>query len=83
MSAGYLLSPAAQNDLGDIWDYTVRIWGIAQAEQYILSIRDACMALAEGRTQGRSIDDIRHGYRKLALALTSCSTKSPRPARST
>ena len=67
MSAGYLLSPAAQNDLDDIWDYTVNVWGVAQAEEYILSIRDACEALTEGRKQGRSIDEIRQGYRKLAV----------------
>lgn len=67
MNAGYLLSPAAQNDLSDIWDYSVRVWGTAQAEQYILSIRVACEALAEGRSEGRANDDVRPGYRKLAV----------------
>jgi toxin ParE1/3/4 len=65
---GYLLTPAAQADLGQIWDYSVRTWGEAQAERYVLSIRDACQALADGSKQGRSIDDIRPGYRKLAVA---------------
>lgn len=64
---GYLLSPAAQIDLGQIWDYTAAKWGAAQAERYILGIRDACQALADGRRQGRAIDDIRPGYRKLAV----------------
>ena len=36
---GYLLTPAAQADLGQIWDYSVRTWGEAQAERYVLSIR--------------------------------------------
>jgi toxin ParE1/3/4 len=64
----YLLSPAAQTDLEQIWDYSVRTWGEEQAERYVLGIRDACQALADGRKQGRSIDDIRPGYRKLAVA---------------
>lgn len=67
MSRAVLFSPAARNDLDEIWDYSVRHWGAAQTEQYILSIRDACAALAAGRKQGRAIDDIRPGYRKLAV----------------
>jgi toxin ParE1/3/4 len=65
---GYILSPAAQADLGDIWDYSARNWGEEQADRYILAIRAACEALADGSKQGRAIDDIRPGYRKLAVA---------------
>jgi toxin ParE1/3/4 len=65
---GYILSPAAQADLGDIWDYSARSWGAEQADRYVLGIRDACEALANGSRQGRPIDDIRPGYRKLAVA---------------
>ena len=64
---GYLLSPAAQADLSEIWDYTVRRWSQAQAERYILAIRDSCKALADGTRRGRSIDDIRAGYLKLPV----------------
>jgi toxin ParE1/3/4 len=64
---GYLLSPAAQGDLSEIWDYTTRNWGAEQADRYILGIRGACSALAEGRRRGRAIDDIRPGYRKLTV----------------
>ncbi len=64
---GYLLSPAAQADLGNIWDYSASNWGEDRADRYILGIRDACAALAEGSRQGRAIDDIRPGYRKLAV----------------
>jgi len=42
---GYLLSPAAQADLEQIWEYTARNWGEDQAARYILGIRDACRAL--------------------------------------
>jgi toxin ParE1/3/4 len=65
--SGYLLSPAAQADLGEIWDYTARNWGPDQADRYVLGIRDACEALAKGRRRGRAIDAVRPGYRKLAV----------------
>lgn len=64
---GYLLSPAAQADLGKIWDYTAERWSPDQADRYILGIRDACEVLADGRTQGRAVDEIRPGYLKLAV----------------
>ncbi|MGH7101901.1 MAG: type II toxin-antitoxin system RelE/ParE family toxin [Acetobacteraceae bacterium] len=66
---GYLLSPAAQADLGEIWDYSAQNWGAEQAERYVLAIRNACEALAAGRKRGRPIDEIRPGYRKLAVQL--------------
>jgi toxin ParE1/3/4 len=64
---GYFFSPAAQADLGNIWDYTARHWGAEQADRYVLAIRDACAALAAGDKKGRSIDAIRPGYCKLAV----------------
>jgi toxin ParE1/3/4 len=64
---GYVLSPAAQADLEAIWTYTAETWGEAQARRYILAIRDACQALANGMASGRRIDDIRPGYRKLPV----------------
>ncbi len=39
---GYVLSSAAQADLGHIWDYSARTWGEDQADRYVLGIRDAC-----------------------------------------
>ena len=65
---GYILSLAAQADLNEIWDYSARNWGAGQANRYVLDIRAACEALANGSRQGRPIDDIRPGYRKLAVA---------------
>ena len=54
---GFLLSPAARADLEEIWDYTARTWGRAQAERYVLEIREACESLAGRTRRGRSIDD--------------------------
>ena len=61
---GYLLTPAAQADLEDIWDFTVSRWGVTRAERYVRDIRSTCEALAAGTLIGRSAEDIRSGYRK-------------------
>ncbi len=65
--AGYALSPAAQADLENIWDYTVTHWGEVQAEDYTRDIQAACEALSNGMLVSRSADDIRAGYRKVAV----------------
>ena len=61
-----LFSPAALEDIENIWDYTVETWGIDQAERYTDAIRDACFALATGEKQGRNAFEIREGYFKHA-----------------
>jgi hypothetical protein len=33
--SGYLLSPRAQADLEEIWDYSEEIWGTDRAERYV------------------------------------------------
>ncbi len=65
--ARYILSPAAQADLESIWDYTVTRWGETQAEDYTRNIREACEALSTGKMVSRSAEDIRQGYRKVAV----------------
>ncbi|GHT88972.1 plasmid stabilization protein ParE [Betaproteobacteria bacterium] len=45
-------SPAAEADIGEIWDYTADRWGADQADSYTDAIRDACHALARGKKQG-------------------------------
>ncbi len=64
---GLVLSPAAQADIADIWDYTADRWGEAQAERYVLGVRDACQRLAAGSMTSRAADDIRAGYRKAVV----------------
>lgn len=46
-------SPAAEADIGEIWDYSADRWGPDQADSYTDTIRDACYALARGAKQGR------------------------------
>jgi toxin ParE1/3/4 len=62
--SGYRLSPRAQADLEDIWDYTVVQWSGEQAEAYIRQIHKAIETLAATCGVARSCDEIRRGYWK-------------------
>ena len=62
----YLLSPAAQADLEEIWDYTAERWDVDQAEEYLRGLQHAIERAAANPRVGRSCDEIRPGYRKLA-----------------
>ncbi|SEB21436.1 type II toxin-antitoxin system RelE/ParE family toxin [Paraburkholderia sartisoli] len=66
---GYVLSPAAEHDLDDIWDYTVDRWGDAQAERYILNIESTVQSLVDGTQPGLSAEGIRKGYRKALVGM--------------
>jgi len=55
----YRLSPLAQADLDDIWNYSFRQWGEAQAEDYLYAVRDRLEGLATARIPARSAGDIR------------------------
>ncbi len=61
---GYLLSPATQNDVNGIWEYSVETWGIEQATSYIGNIRDTLDGLADGTRISRPVS-VRDGYRKI------------------
>lgn len=62
--AEYRLSPAAQHDLEQIFDYTVGEWGLAQAIRYTDLIEQTCVELAETPGSGVACEDIRPGYRR-------------------
>lgn len=62
----YRLSPAAQQDLSSIWDYTQARWGAQQAEIYINEIRAAIERIADDPRRGRACDEIRSGYGRYA-----------------
>lgn len=62
----YLLSPAARADLEDIWDYTRDQWDAEQAEAYLRVLQRAIERAAQDPRIGRTCDEIRAGYRKLA-----------------
>lgn len=62
--AEYRLSPGAERDLADIWRYTNKRWGRAQANRYISSVKAKCAALAEAPLLAESCAYIRPGYRR-------------------
>ena len=64
----YLLSPAAQADLEEVWDYTAERWDVDQAEEYLRGLQHAIERAAANPRVGRGCDEIRPGYRQLAAA---------------
>lgn len=63
----YRLTPAAQHDLSEIWDYTQGRWDTAQAERYVLEIRGAVERVAVDPERGRACDEIRPGYKRYSI----------------
>lgn len=62
--AEYRLSPRAQRDLDEVFDYSVAEWGFDQALRYTDLIEAACADLAEAPQRAPSCDKIRTGYRR-------------------
>jgi toxin ParE1/3/4 len=65
--AEYRLTPRAQRDLEDIFDYTLARWGLAQALRYVDAIEAACANLARAPLQARGCPEIRPGYRRRSV----------------
>ena len=59
-----LLSPRAQRDLEEIFDYTVKQWGLSQALRYAELVEATCADLAEAPQRSRNCAFIRPGYRR-------------------
>ena len=62
--AHYELSELSDRDLGEIYAYTFRQFGEAQADAYFSALEDCLIRLAESPRLGRAIDHIRVGYRR-------------------
>jgi toxin ParE1/3/4 len=65
--AEYRLSPQAQGDLEDIFDYTVAKWGLEQALQYDQLLETALVELAKDPLLAPSCAHIRPGYRRRSV----------------
>lgn len=63
----YRLTPAAQRDLSEIWDFTEERWDTGQAEKYIAELRAAIERVAADPERGRACDEIREGYRRYGI----------------
>ena len=53
--AEYRLSPAAECDLESIWVYTIRRWGVEQANRYIDFLTAAFAELATNQISGKLV----------------------------
>ena len=61
--AGYELTPAADADLGNIWDYTYETWGFDQADKYFDLILACCEAIAAGTARSKFVEGLAEGLR--------------------
>ena len=65
--AEYRLTPAAEQDLENIWIYTCQQWGIAQANRYIDILIEIFAKLASSPDIAPVCDHIRPGYRRYGV----------------
>jgi len=54
----YRLTPDAQTDLIEIRRFTVKQWGTAQSQKYLLELRQTLRLLAETPSLGKSRPDV-------------------------
>ena len=62
-SLPYNFSKEALVDLEEIWLYTADHWGIKQADRYYFLIMDEIDHISKNVESGRSMNEIRKGYR--------------------
>jgi toxin ParE1/3/4 len=67
----YTLSGEADADIEAIAEESVKQWGLARAEKYILGLHEAFTRLAEFPDIGRDASHIRSGYMRLERASHS------------
>lgn len=58
-------SRRAEADLLSIGEYSLRMWGRAQAARYLGELEAVCQTLADNPALGRTCDEIRPGLRRL------------------
>ena len=59
--------PLAREDLIGIWRYTYEEWGEQQADRYLDELEAGIAKLQNHPRLGRARDEIRQGYRSLAI----------------
>lgn len=62
--SGKVLSPRANLDLSETWDYTLSQWDAGQAEKYARELWSTLGRAASDSTKSVDIGDVRRGYRK-------------------
>jgi toxin ParE1/3/4 len=59
----YWISPAAAQDLEEIYNYTALEWSESQADKYYFELIEGIAFLANNPFSGKTADYIREGYR--------------------
>jgi len=59
----YIISKKAIADLDGIWSHTVKNWSVDQANRYYDLIFEEINYICTQPLSGKSIDDVRKGYR--------------------
>jgi len=65
MTGSFVLSPRAQKDFEEIWDFTAERWGLDQAESYAYDLWSRIKAIAANPVLGQDCSNIRPGYHKI------------------
>jgi len=55
------LSPAARDDLLDIWTYSEKEWGASRADEYLDDLRDRILWLTANKNLWNQRDDLCNG----------------------
>jgi toxin ParE1/3/4 len=63
MTGHFVLSPRAQADLDDIWNYMQDRWGLDQAETYTRQLGKDIAIVANRPSLGKDCTEVRQGYR--------------------
>ncbi len=57
----YFLTPNAKNDLQNIWNYTLEVWGEGKADEYIVEFFNRFEWLSEQPMLGKHRPEIKEG----------------------
>jgi toxin ParE1/3/4 len=63
----YRITPLARQDLSEIWEYSERTWGTAQAEAYLRDLERSFGTIARGQGIGRLRPDLGPDIRALPV----------------
>ncbi len=61
------IQPAAEQDLIEIWLYTLKQWGEKQADQYLDELDSGIQTIAEIPSVGVDYSHVREGYRRYCV----------------
>lgn len=67
MKRAIVVRPRARGDLAEIWTYTLRHWGTAQADAYLSELNHAFRSIAQQPDLGSDRGHVRAGLRKVTV----------------